>query len=916
MNGTFTSERPHRWPATSSCPAGRDEPRPGVILCHGFPIGPLDARRSAGTFPQLIDRIAHDLGYAAMTFNFRGTGTSEGDFSLQGWVDDLRRAIDYLIARDARRPRSCCSARTPAARSPSASAPTTPASRPAALLSPRADFDDWAEHPRRFLEHAREIGADQVARVPAVGRRVEPGVPPLPADRRRPPVRAPAAARDARRRRRERADDRRPPARRRPTATAELSLFAGAGHRLRHDPRAIAVLLGWLDRVARRATGRDGPPTAVATSRKTGAMRPPARLLAAVALCGVLTAVPSPGAVDAASGLIVTPVVSGLDHPWDLAFAPDGAMFVTERPGRIVVRLPDGGVRPLTADLGDLWVSGETGLMGIEVDPGFASNRRVYTCQGTVDNSNTVQVVAWTVNTAYTAMSRVNDPLVGGIDGTSGRHGGCQLRIDPSGALWIGTGDAATGTNPQSPTALNGKVLRVDRFTGAGLPGNPFFGEGGNRARMFTWGHRNLQGLAVQPGTGQMWSVEHGPDRDDEINRLFAGGNYGWDPVPGYNESVPMTDFAKFPNAVPAVWSSGPVTFAISGATFLRGSGWGTWRGRAGGIGAEGLPPARPVLRQRRQVRRRGHPARTEPHVRSTARRRDRAGRRAVPHDRQWERPGSSARRRSADRGHRRRSGRSPRTGCRHRSSRCGRPSLAAQLDREHLARLDLTRWFRVVGPRRQHVGWRPVRRRRARRRLGGLATGARGRRVVRLGQPRRHRDGWTCGRVRTAGPARRVRARCRWRGCGRAATPTGSGPTGTHSAVRSPLIPTPWASTRDGSTCSCAGSTTHCGRVAWTVACGRAGSRSAACSPPARPLLRRVGASTCSSAVPTTRCGTRGRLGAGWGPWDLGVGHWASAPDATWRGGFLDVFGRGLDGGLWQVSWIGDAWWGPAKLG
>ena len=178
-------------------------------------------------------------------------------------------------------------------------------------------------------------------------------------------------------------------------------------------------------------------------------------------------------------------------------------MFVTERPGRIVVRLPDGGVRALAADLGDLWVSGETGLMGIEVDPGFASNRRVYTCQGTVDNSNTVQVVAWTVNGAYTAMSRVNDPLVGGIDGTSGRHGGCQLRIDPSGALWIGTGDAATGTNPQSPTALNGKVLRVDRFTGGGLPGNPFFGEGGNRARMFTWGHRNLQGLAVRPGTGR-----------------------------------------------------------------------------------------------------------------------------------------------------------------------------------------------------------------------------------------------------------------------------------------------------------------------------------------------------------------------------------------------------------------------------
>ena len=72
--------------------------RPAVILCHGFPIGPIDARRSGGTFPQLIDRIAHDLGYVGMTFNFRGTGTSGGDFSLQGWVDDLRTAIDHVVA--------------------------------------------------------------------------------------------------------------------------------------------------------------------------------------------------------------------------------------------------------------------------------------------------------------------------------------------------------------------------------------------------------------------------------------------------------------------------------------------------------------------------------------------------------------------------------------------------------------------------------------------------------------------------------------------------------------------------------------------------------------------------------------------------------------------------------------------------
>ena len=97
MKGTFRSGG-HTLACHITVPAGGSaEPRPGVLICHGFPIGPLDARRSAGTFPQLADRIAHDLGYVAMTFNFRGTGTSTGDFSLQGWVDDLRSAIDFLV---------------------------------------------------------------------------------------------------------------------------------------------------------------------------------------------------------------------------------------------------------------------------------------------------------------------------------------------------------------------------------------------------------------------------------------------------------------------------------------------------------------------------------------------------------------------------------------------------------------------------------------------------------------------------------------------------------------------------------------------------------------------------------------------------------------------------------------------------
>jgi glucose/arabinose dehydrogenase len=305
------------------------------------------------------------------------------------------------------------------------------------------------------------------------------------------------------------------------------------------------------------------------------------RAVVALAAVAVLTAgaLIDDSQVATAEGLTVSSVMSGLDHPWDVAFAADGTMFVTERSGRLLVRTTSGVVQAMSVDMSDLWVASETGLMAVEVDPDFMSNRRLYTCQGSTDGNLTVQVVAWQVATSYASATRVADPLVGGVDGTSGRHGGCQLRTDRSGALFVSTGDAATGTNPQSLDSLNGKVLRVDRFTGQGLPGNPFFAQGGNRARIYTYGHRNVQGVAIRDATGEMWSVEHGTDRDDEVNRLVPGGNYGWDPIPGYDESTPMTDLAKFPGAVRAEWSSGFPTIAPSSAAFLRGSGWGSYEG-------------------------------------------------------------------------------------------------------------------------------------------------------------------------------------------------------------------------------------------------------------------------------------------------------------------------------------------------
>ena len=264
--------------------------------------------------------------------------------------------------------------------------------------------------------------------------------------------------------------------------------------------------------------------------------------------------------------LDVAVVVDGLDHVWDVVQAADGTLLVDERTGGFTAVLPDGTVRAVEADFGDLFARGETGLMGLALDPAFEQNRLLYSCQGDVDGS--IAVVGWTVADDWGSATRVADPLVGGLplNEGSGRHGGCRLRFAPDGALLVGTGDTANGALPQDPRSLGGKVLRVDPVSG--------------EREVWTLGHRNVQGLAVRPGGGQVFAVEHGPDRDDEVNLLQPGGNYGWDPDGGgrYDESVPMTD-EGIEGAVPAVWSSGRPTLAPSGATFLDGEQWGAYDG-------------------------------------------------------------------------------------------------------------------------------------------------------------------------------------------------------------------------------------------------------------------------------------------------------------------------------------------------
>ena len=269
--------------------------------------------------------------------------------------------------------------------------------------------------------------------------------------------------------------------------------------------------------------------------------------------------------------LEVEVVAEGLALPWDVQLLPDGTALVTERGGRLLA-LDDGEVREVAIDIPDLFVGSESGLMGMALSP---EGDTAYLCHATQSGGQPqdVRVTRWQLDDVATRAS-ADGVVVDGMPITSGRHGGCRLLLE-DGTLYVGTGDAADEANPQSLDSLGGKVLAVTP-EGEPLPDAPFVD---GDPRILTYGHRNVQGLAAQPGSQTIWSVEHGSSVDDEVNVLEPGANYGWAPGPGYDESVPMTDTERFPDAVEPAWSTGDRTHATSGAAFLEGEQWGAWEG-------------------------------------------------------------------------------------------------------------------------------------------------------------------------------------------------------------------------------------------------------------------------------------------------------------------------------------------------
>jgi glucose/arabinose dehydrogenase len=309
--------------------------------------------------------------------------------------------------------------------------------------------------------------------------------------------------------------------------------------------------------------------------------------------------VPTTSGGAAGTALRVEEIAGGLQHGWDIGFLPGGAILVTQRPGRLALisaPTPGATVTEVAADFSDVLVRGEGGLMGLVVHPDFARSRRFTTCQTHQEGgqASDVRLVSWTLAPDGRSATRVGDLLTGLPVNPSGRHSGCRPTLAPDGALLVGTGDTARASIAQDRHSLGGKVLRIDPSTGAPLPGNPFLSSPDPvEQRIHSYGHRNVQGVAIRPGTGQVFTDEHGPDVNDELNIERTGANYGWDPsrggtVGGYDEDVPMTDGRRFPGAVDPLWTSGGITEAICGAAFLSGPRWGALDGRLAVVALKG----------------------------------------------------------------------------------------------------------------------------------------------------------------------------------------------------------------------------------------------------------------------------------------------------------------------------------------
>jgi glucose/arabinose dehydrogenase len=250
-----------------------------------------------------------------------------------------------------------------------------------------------------------------------------------------------------------------------------------------------------------------------------------------------------------------TVITTGLETPWDLLWGPDGMIWVSERAGRISRVDPVTGRRTTAGDVAGVLQSGEGGLMGIALHPDFPRQPFLYAVHtyGAGDGArNRLVRLRW--NGSSLGDQQV---LMDGIPG-GGIHNGSRIVVGRDRNLYFSTGDAGSANQAQDPTALGGKIMRLD-LDGRVPDGNPM------RTPIWSWGHRNPQGLVVHPETGVLYETEHGPSDNDEVNIIEGGRNYGWPNVRGACDESDEIEYCRLRSVVEPLTSWTP-TVAISGA--------------------------------------------------------------------------------------------------------------------------------------------------------------------------------------------------------------------------------------------------------------------------------------------------------------------------------------------------------------
>jgi len=302
-------------------------------------------------------------------------------------------------------------------------------------------------------------------------------------------------------------------------------------------------------------------------------------LVAAAVMVGPAQCGAQPRVIETETGNIrVETVASGLAHPWAIAFLPDGRMLVTERPGALRILDAAHNLSEPLSGLPEVFAERQGGLLDVAVDPDFESNRFIYLTFAEPGQGGASTAVARGVlgegGIEDVEVIFRQEPKVGG-----GAHFGSRLVFNGDGTLFVTTGDRFQFDPAQDLSNHIGAIVRINP-DGSVPDDNPFLDQEGVRPEIWSYGHRNVQGAALNPETGELWAHEHGPRGGDEVNIARAGENYGWPLVSWGNHygGTAIPDPPTRPQFAEAIHYWNP-SIAPSGMTFYTGDVFPDWRG-------------------------------------------------------------------------------------------------------------------------------------------------------------------------------------------------------------------------------------------------------------------------------------------------------------------------------------------------